>query len=104
QREVFGPTATVLPAASVDEAVEIVNGVQQGLVTSLYTADLALALSLPARLRSGLVRINAPSTGVDLHAPFGGDRASGIGPREQGKAARDFYTTLRTVTVAAPLR
>jgi aldehyde dehydrogenase (NAD+) len=103
QREVFGPLATVLPAASFDDAVEIANGVPQGLVTSVYTADLALALSLPARLRSGLVRINAPSTGVDLHAPFGGERGSGIGPREQGKAARDFYTTPRTITVAPPL-
>jgi aldehyde dehydrogenase (NAD+) len=103
QREVFGPLATVLPASTIDEAVEIANGVAQGLVTAVYTADLALALSLPARLRSGLVRVNAPSTGVDLHAPFGGERGSGIGPREQGKAARDFYTTLRTVTIAPPL-
>jgi len=103
QREVFGPLATLLPASTIDAAVEIANGVAQGLVTSVYTADLALALSLPARLHCGLVRINAPSTGVDLHAPFGGERGSGIGPREQGKAARDFYTTLRTVTVAPPL-
>jgi aldehyde dehydrogenase (NAD+) len=46
------------------------------------------------------VRINQPTSGVDLHTPFGGEKASGLGPREQGKAAREFYTSLRTVLIS----
>ena len=49
-------------------------------------------LDLAGRLDTGLVRVNQPTSGVDLHAPFGGEKASGLGPREQGKAAREFYT------------
>jgi aldehyde dehydrogenase (NAD+) len=57
-------------------------------------------LDLAGRLDTGLVRVNQPTSGVDLHAPFGGEKASGLGPREQGKAARDFYTSLRTILVS----
>jgi aldehyde dehydrogenase (NAD+) len=45
-----------------------------------------------------MLKVNAPTSGVDFHAPFGGEKASSIGPREQGKAARDFYTTTHTIT------
>lgn len=66
------PLCAVLPARTVDEAVEIVNGTRYGLVAALYTSDLDQMLSLPVRLRAGLVRDNAPTSGLDFHAPFGG--------------------------------
>jgi aldehyde dehydrogenase (NAD+) len=99
QTEVFGPFCTVLPARTVDEAVEIVNGTRYGLVAALYTGDLDQMLSLPARLRAGLVRVNAPTSGVDFHAPFGGYGESGRGPRELGSTALAFYSDEQTLTV-----
>jgi acyl-CoA reductase-like NAD-dependent aldehyde dehydrogenase len=100
QEEVFGPVISVLAASSPDEAVELERCTRFGLVTSVFTRDLDRALSLSRSLESGQVRVNAPTTGVDFFAPFGGHRASGVGPKEQGKAAREFFTWTQTTTVA----
>ncbi|EMF02094.1 aldehyde dehydrogenase [Streptomyces mobaraensis NBRC 13819 = DSM 40847] len=97
--EVFGPIAALLPAADLAEAVRITDSVPYGLVTSLHTADLDAALHGLDALRTGMVRVNAPTTGVDFHLPFGGTGASGHGPREQGCAALEFYTAQRTYTL-----
>jgi acyl-CoA reductase-like NAD-dependent aldehyde dehydrogenase len=75
------------------------NSVAHGLVSSVHTADLDTVLRCADRLATGMVKVNAPTTGVDFHLPFGGEKASGHGPREQGKAALDFYTRTRTVTM-----
>lgn len=104
QEEVFGPFAVVLRAVDVAQAVSLVNGVRYGLVTSVYTSDLDQALALPPALHTGMVKLNAPTTGVDFWAPFGGDKASSFGLREQGKAALVFYSTTQTVTVARGVR
>lgn len=102
QEEVFGPICVVLPAASANDAVRIANGVAYGLVTSVFTPDLDRAMEAVAGLDTGLVRVNAATTGVDLHAPFGGEKASSFGPREQGKDARQLYTRTQTTTVTPP--
>jgi alpha-ketoglutaric semialdehyde dehydrogenase len=99
QQEVFGPVVAILSARDIDEAVRIANGTPYGLVAGLYTRDLGLALDVADRIDVGMVRINAPTTGVDFHAPFGGEKASSVGPREQGRAAREFYTSTSTITV-----
>jgi acyl-CoA reductase-like NAD-dependent aldehyde dehydrogenase len=98
--EVFGPICLLQTAASVDEAIELANGVQYGLAAAVYTRDLNAALAAAERLEAGLVKVNAPTSGVDFYLPFGGEKASSIGGREQGKAARDFYTSMHTVTIA----
>ena len=97
--EVFAPVAALLGADSAESAVRIANGVRYGLVTSLFTQDLGRALRLADQFDAGMVRVNAPTSGVDFHAPFGGAKQSSYGPREQGLAARDFYTETRTVTI-----
>ena len=97
--EVFAPVAALLGADSAESAVRIANGVRYGLVTSLFTQDLGRALRLADQFDAGMVRVNAPTAGVDFHAPFGGAKQSSYGPREQGLAARDFYTETRTVTI-----
>jgi aldehyde dehydrogenase (NAD+) len=97
--EVFAPVAAVLRADGAEAAVRIANGVRYGLVTSLFTQDLGRALRLADQFDAGMVRVNAPTSGVDFHAPFGGAKQSSYGPREQGLAARDFYTETRTVTI-----
>ena len=100
QEEVFGPIAVVLAVADEDEAVRVANGVRYGLVGLVFTRDLDRALSLAARLDTGMIRVNAPTSGVDYLAPFGGEKTQ-LRPREQGKAARDFRTSTRTITILA---
>jgi acyl-CoA reductase-like NAD-dependent aldehyde dehydrogenase len=92
----------VLRAASVEEAVKLSNGVPYGLVTSVFTRDLGAALRVVDGLDTGMIRVNQPTSGVDFHAPFGGEKQSSIGPREQGKQARELYTSTRTITIAPP--
>ncbi|MCW2914565.1 MAG: aldehyde dehydrogenase [Actinomycetia bacterium] len=98
--EVFGPICAVQRVDDVDAAVAFANGVRFGLVSAVYTRDLNAALDVSARLDTGLVKVNSPTTGVDFYLPFGGEKASSYGPREQGKAAQDFYTSTHTITVA----
>ena len=100
REEVFGPIAALLPADDLAHAVRITNSVPYGLVTSVHTADLDTALNGLDQLDTGMIRINAPSTGVDFHLPFGGAKASSHGPREQGHAALEFYTSSRTYTLS----
>ena len=91
--------AALIRAGSADEAVSIANEVRYGLVAAVFTSDLAGALRLTRRLEAGMIRVNAPTSGVDFHAPFGGAKESSYGPREQGMAARAFYTESRTVLI-----
>jgi alpha-ketoglutaric semialdehyde dehydrogenase len=100
QEEVFGPICVVLRAADPGEAVAISNAVPYGLVTSVFTNDLGAALRVVDGLDTGMIRVNMPTSGVDFHAPFGGEKQSSIGPREQGKQARELYTSTRTITIA----
>jgi len=100
QEEIFGPFVSILAARDAEDAIAIANGVRYGLAAAVSTRDLDRALALVPRLQAGLVRVNAPTSGVDLYAPFGGVEDSSIGPREQGKAARDFFTWTQTVTIS----
>lgn len=100
QTEIFGPFCVLLEAADADEAARLSNDTRYGLVTSVFTRDLDRALTLAAKLDTGLIRVNQPTSGVDFHAPFGGEKDSSFGPREQGKAARELYTSTRTITIA----
>jgi acyl-CoA reductase-like NAD-dependent aldehyde dehydrogenase len=99
QEEVFGPIVTVLRAESAEQAVAISNGVPYGLVTSVFTRDLDSVLTVTEGIETGMIRVNQPTSGVDFHAPFGGERQSSFGPREQGKAAREHYTSTHTITI-----
>jgi len=98
-RELFGPVLGVLTADDLDHAITLANQTPFGLSASLFTRDLASALSYVRRIEVGLVRVNGDTTGVDPHAPFGGVKSSSAGGREQGRAARDFYTESRTVQI-----
>ncbi|MEU7500201.1 aldehyde dehydrogenase family protein [Streptomyces griseofuscus] len=98
--EVFGPLAALLPAEDLDHAVRMTNSVPYGLVASVHTASLDAVLHGLDHLDTGMIRVNAPSTGVDFHLPFGGVKASSHGPREQGHEALAFYTSGRTYSLA----
>jgi acyl-CoA reductase-like NAD-dependent aldehyde dehydrogenase len=97
--EVFAPVAAVLRVPTAERAVELANAGSYGLAAALYTSDLGAALSYAERLEAGMIKVNAPTTGVDFHAPFGGSKQSSYGPREQGMSALQFFTETVTVTV-----
>jgi acyl-CoA reductase-like NAD-dependent aldehyde dehydrogenase len=97
--EVFAPVAALQRASSPSHALDLANAGQYGLTAAVYTGDLAAAVDYAARLEVGMVRVNAPTTGLDYWAPFGGTKESSYGPREQGLAARDFYTESRTISL-----
>ena len=99
QRELFGPVLAAFSAEDLDHAIDIANRTSYGLSASLFTTDLRAALNYINRIHVGLVRVNGDTTGVDPHAPFGGMKGSSSGSREQGPAAREFYTEIKTVQV-----
>jgi aldehyde dehydrogenase (NAD+) len=99
QRELFGPVLATFTADDLDEAIAIANATPYGLSAALFTRDLTSALRYIDRIDAGMVRVNGDTTGVDPHAPFGGVKGSSSGSREQGSAAREFYTEIRTVQI-----
>jgi aldehyde dehydrogenase (NAD+) len=99
QDELFGPVLATFTADSLDSAITLANQSRFGLSAALFTRDLRAALEYVQRIEAGLVRVNGDTTGVDPHAPFGGVKGSSSGSREQGAAARDFYTEIRTVQI-----
>jgi aldehyde dehydrogenase (NAD+) len=99
QRELFGPVLGILSAGNLDDAIDMANRTPYGLSASLFTRDIATALRYVHRIQAGLVRVNGDTTGVDPHAPFGGMKGSSSGSREQGPAAREFYTETKTIQI-----
>jgi aldehyde dehydrogenase (NAD+) len=80
-----------------DEAVRVANDVKFGLSASIFTRDLNKALAAADRLDAGLLRINGETAGVEPQAPFGGMKGSSSGSREQGQAAKEFFTQYKTI-------
>ena len=99
QLETFGPLLTLLRVPDEEAAVAAANATRFGLVGAVHGRDLGRAAAVAARLECGMRRVNAPTPGVDYYAPFGGEGLSGFGPREQGRAAREFFTSPRTTTI-----
>lgn len=100
REEIFGPVAVVLAADSYEEAMSMANDTPYGLSASLFTGDLSTTLRFVRDSRTGLVRVNRGTSGMEYHVPFGGMKDSGYGHRELGKAARDFFTESKTVYIA----
>jgi aldehyde dehydrogenase (NAD+) len=96
QEEIFGPVLGVLPADSLDHAIEIANGIRFGLSAAICTRSLTSAYEFINRIEAGLVMVNLPSAGVEYHVPFGGSKESSFGMREQGPVAVDFYSEIQT--------
>jgi len=97
QEEIFGPTITVIRVDGYDEAIEVANGTQYGLSAAVYTRDTARALRAVRDLQAGLVYLNAPTIGSEIHLPFGGVKDTGNGHRESGLAAIEQFTETKTV-------
>jgi len=99
QEEIFGPVLTVFKASGLEEAIEIANDVKFGLSSSVYTKDLTRAFQYIDTVESGMVHVNAPTLGGEVHLPFGGLKESGVGQREQGTEAFDFFSEVITVYI-----
>ncbi|MFC4557822.1 alpha-ketoglutaric semialdehyde dehydrogenase GucD [Virgibacillus kekensis] len=99
QEEIFGPVLALMKVNSLEEAIELANDVEYGLSASIFTTNIQKMLSFIGDMDAGLVRINAESAGVELQAPFGGMKQSSSHSREQGEAAKEFFTSIKTVFV-----
>ncbi len=97
QEEIFGPVVSLLRAKNFEEAVELANSVKFGLSASLYTQDFSRIMRFAESSDVGKVHINSSTIGGEAQAPFGGTKATGIGPREQGVEVFEFYTEIKTV-------
>jgi aldehyde dehydrogenase (NAD+) len=100
REEIFGPVACVIRARDYDEALGIANDTDTGLSAGIVTTSLKHASHFQRHAQFGMVMINLPTAGVDYHVPFGGRKASSYGPREQGRYAAEFYTTVKTSYIA----
>ena len=99
--EMFAPLTSVIKVGSYDEALSVVNDTNFGLTSGIVTKSLARATHFRRNARTGVVTINLPTAGTDYHVPFGGRGDSSYGSREQGKAAAEFYTTIKTAYISA---
>ena len=99
REEIFGPVLTVFRARDLDDAVAIANSVKFGLSSSVYTRDIPRAFRYINTVDAGMVHVNAPTLGGEVHLPFGGLKASGVGQREQGVEAVDFFSEVITVYI-----
>ncbi len=101
REEIFGPVVSVIRAKDYDEALAIANDTPFGLSAGIATTSLKHATHFKRNSEAGMVMVNLPTAGVDFHVPFGGRKGSSYGPREQGKYAAEFYTTVKTAYTLA---
>ncbi len=99
QEEIFGPVLTVIRVNGFDEALAAANNVPFGLTASIFSADANRVFQAVDRLECGMVHVNSPTVGGEAHVPFGGTKATGIGERETGSTAIEFYSELKVVYV-----
>ena len=85
---------------TIEEAIEVANDSEFGLSASIFTKDISKMLTFIDDIDAGLVRVNYETAGVELQAPFGGMKASSSHSREQGEAAKEFFTTSRIVAMS----
>jgi alpha-ketoglutaric semialdehyde dehydrogenase len=101
REEIFGPVACVIRVKDYDEALTVANDTPFGLTAGICTTSLKHASHFRRNAEAGMVMINLPTAGVDYHVPFGGRKGSSYGPKEQGRYAVEFFTSVKT-TYARP--
>lgn len=101
REEIFGPVASVIRVKDYDEALAVANDTEFGLSAGIATTSLKHATHFKRHAQAGMVMVNLPTAGVDYHVPFGGRKGSSYGPREQGRYAQEFFTTVKTAYTLA---
>ena len=99
REEIFGPVLSIMRVKDLDEAMIVANDSEYGLSSSIFSNDYNDISRFVSEIESGMTHINSPTTGGEAHIPFGGIKATGIGAREQGSTALDFYTEIKVVYV-----
>jgi len=99
QEEIFGPVLSVIRVPDFEEAVRVANSVKFGLSSSVYTNDSAKMFAFIDRIEAGMTHVNAATVWSEAHLPFGGTKGTGVGLREMGSVAIDFYTEIKTVYI-----
>ncbi|MDQ6672954.1 MAG: aldehyde dehydrogenase family protein [Chloroflexota bacterium] len=99
REEIFGPVLSIIRVPDAEAAFEAANGVEYGLAASVYTRDVRAIFQFVDRVDVGIAHVNQPTLGGEVHLPFGGVKASGIGPHEQGREAIDFFTKVKSVYI-----
>src|SRR5690349_766083 len=99
REEIFGPVLSVLRVKDFETAMEVANDCEYGLSSSIFSNDASRIFRFVDDIETGMTHINSPTTGGEAHIPFGGSKGTGIGDREQGSTALDFYTELKVVYV-----
>ena len=99
QEEIFGPVLSIIRVNDFDEALEAANSCRYGLASSIYTNDASRIFEFIDRIETGITHVNSPTVGGEAHVPFGGIKDTGVGPREVGRTALDFYTEFKTVYI-----
>ncbi|OCA87737.1 aldehyde dehydrogenase [Bacillus sp. FJAT-27225] len=101
KEEIFAPVIAVIEVDSYEEALEVANDSEFGLSSTIYTKDLEKAMHFVKHIQTGVTHVNIPSNYFENQYPFGGKKASSLGPREQGSTALDFWTEYKTVYIKA---
>lgn len=99
QEEIFGPVTAVIPFGTLDEAIEIVNGVKYGLSSAIYTQDVNNAFHAMQELYTGICYVNSATIGAEVHLPFGGTKGTGNGHREAGTQVLDIFSEWKALYI-----
>jgi aldehyde dehydrogenase (NAD+) len=99
QEEIFGPVVSIIPCKSLDDAIEIGNGVKYGLSAAIYTRDVNRAFRAMRDMHTGIFYVNSSTIGAEVHLPFGGTKSTGNGHREAGTAALDVFSEWKSIYI-----
>jgi acyl-CoA reductase-like NAD-dependent aldehyde dehydrogenase len=99
QEEIFGPTVSVIPVKTFEQAIEVANDTPYGLSLAVYTRDINRAFRAIRDLQAGIVYVNAPTIGAEIQLPFGGIKGTGNGHREAGTSAVEQFSELKSVYI-----
>lgn len=99
RNEVFGPVLSVLEVDDFDDAIDTVNDCEYGLSSAIYTRDVNRAMQAVHRLDTGIVYVNAPTIGAEIHLPFGGNKHTGNGYREAGTRGLEQFSETKSVYI-----
>jgi acyl-CoA reductase-like NAD-dependent aldehyde dehydrogenase len=102
REEVFGPFVSIIPVNSYEEAMQVANSTDYGLSTAIFTNDVRTAFRAIRDIESGLVYVNAGTTGSEIQLPFGGMKASGNGHRELGYKAVEEFSETKSIFISYP--
>src|SRR5712691_7716091 len=102
--EIFGPFVSIVPVATYEEAITVANSTEYGLSTAVFTESNRLTFRAIRDIQSGLIYFNAPTTGAEIHMPFGGMKASGNGHRELGAGAVEEFSETKSIFISYPAR